>query len=583
MTPVSRFRCSGSVRLWSALLGCAALLLASCAPAGPGSRQASQSSDRPTPPKTLRLGMIAGSEPTDNIPLSSGGTGGGEHPFMLHAGLTIYDAGGNLLPHLAQRVPTVENGDWKVTPDGQMEVTWKLRPDAKWHDGTPLTASDFVFGLQVARDPDMAIRRLRALSFISDASAPDPTTLVVRWKQLYSFANVNGAMDATTPALPRHIIGDLSGQIDRQELSNSPFWTREFVGLGPYRLGDWVQASQMELLAFDQYFLGRPKIDRVIVRYFGDANVVVASMLSGDIDMIPMGAMKAEQLMTVKTAWESSGVGTTYAQVGGARNYRFQYRDPTAPWAQDVRVRQAIIHLLDRQTLADSLLYGITKPADTLAPPEDPVYQALEQKGLARYPYDPNRGQQLLASAGWTRGADGMYRSASGQLFDLEVRTSGKTDNVREGQALAGEWKNAGLNATPFAFADNASNKDELKAIYPGLLGWPLDFNPEAMQDWISTQIPTQANGWRGRNFGAYLNPRFDALYDEQLVSLETTKRTSLFSDLLKIVADDAVSVFLYYDTSTYTVAYRNGIRGVTLVPPLQQINSWNIQTWEMD
>jgi peptide/nickel transport system substrate-binding protein len=570
-------------RLWPALVGCAALMLASCAPAGSASRQSGPADGQMSSPKTLRMGMIAGSEPTENIPLGSGGTGGGEHPFMLHAGLTIYDSQGTLLPHLAQRVPTIENGDWRVSPDGQMEVTWRLRPDLTWHDGTPLTAADFAFGLQVARDPDMQIRRQRALSFIVDATPPDPSTIVVRWKQLYSFANVSGAMDAPTPALPRHLLPDLYSQPDKQELVNSPYWTREFVGLGPYRLGEWVQASQMELLAFDQYFLGRPKIDRVIVRYFGDANVVVAGLLSGDIDMTPMGAMKAEQLVAVKNAWDPTGVGTAYAQVGGARNYRFQYRDASAPWAQDVRVRQALIHMLDRQTIADTLVYGLTKPADTLPPPEDPIYGALDQKGFARYGYDLSRGQQLLAEAGWTRGSDGLYRSASGQLFDLEVRTSGKTDNVREGQALASEWKSAGINATPFAFADNAANKDELKAVYPGLLGWPLDFSPEAMQNWISSQIPTQAGGWKGSNFGGYVNQKFDSVYDEQLVALEAPKRQSLFADLLKILADDAVSVFLYYDTSTYTVAYRKGIRGVTRVPSLQQINAWNIQTWEMD
>jgi len=582
LTPDS-IRRSRSGWLWPALLCCAAVVLASCAPSGPASRQATQSGDQKTSaPKTLRMGMIAGSEPTENIPLGSGGTGGGEHPFMLHAGLTIYDAQGTLQPHVAQRVPTIENGDWKVMPDGQMEVTWKLRPAVKWHDGTPLAASDFVLGLQVARDPEMPIRRPRALSFIADARAPDASTVVVRWKQLYSFANVSGAMDATLPALPRHLLADLS-RGDKHELVNAPYWTREFVGLGPYRINDWVQASQLDLRAFDQYFLGRPKIDRVIVRYFGDANVVVASLLSGDIDMTPMGAMKAEQLVTVKNAWAPTGIGTAYAQVGGARNYRFQYRDPTAPWAQDVRVRQALIHMLDRQTIADTLVYGLTKAADTLPPPEDPIYQALEQKGLSRYPYDLNRAQQLLATAGWTRGVDGVYRSASGQLFDLEVRTSGKTDNVREGQALAGEWKSAGINATPFAFADNASNKDELKAVYPGLLGWPLDFSPEAMQGWISTQIPTQGTAWKGSNFGGYVNPRFDSLFDEHLVALETPKRQGLFADLLKILADDAVSVSLYYDTSTYTVAYRKGIRGVTMAPSLQQINAWNIQTWEMD
>jgi peptide/nickel transport system substrate-binding protein len=238
--------------------------------------------------------------------------------------------------------------------------------------------------------------------------------------------------------------------------------------------------------------------------------------------------------------------------------------------------------MLDRPTLAETL-NGFTTAADTLAPTDDPVYRVLEQKGLARYPHDLTRAHQLMTEAGWARGGDGLYRSAAGDLFNLEARTSDKADNVREGQALAGEWKAAGINTSAYGIPDAAANKDEQKAVFPGVLGWPLDYSPEAMQAWVSAQIPTQATRWRGSNFGGYTNPTFDGLYDQMLAALEVPKRQSLFADVLKINADDAVSVFLYYDTSTSTVAYRKGIRGVGPVATAQQINSWNIHTWEMD
>jgi peptide/nickel transport system substrate-binding protein len=297
--------------------------------------------------------------------------------------------------------------------------------------------------------------------------------------------------------------------------------------------------------------------------------------------------MKAEQLVTVKNAWEPAGLGTAYGEFNGARNYRFQYRDPTAPWAQDARVRRAMIHMLDRQTLADTLIYGMTRPADTLPPMDDPVYALVEQKGLAKYPYDLGRAQQLLAEAGWERASDGAYRSvrgdAPGTPLTVEVRTSSKTDNVREGQALAGEWKAAGLNTSTAVVPDNAANKDELKAIFPGVLGWPIDYTPEALQDWISSQVPNAAGGWRGRNFGGYTNPQYDALYDQLLVSLEAPKRDALYADMLKIVADDAISIFLYYDMQTNTVAHRKGVLGITKTSANQRINAWNIHTWALE
>src|SRR5687767_8377918 len=94
-------------------------LLTACAPAAPGARS-DGAGQAPAAPKQLRIAMITGSEPVDNIVYGSSGTGGGEHPFMMHAGLTVYDSDGVLHPQVAQRVPTVENGDWKVQPDGRM-------------------------------------------------------------------------------------------------------------------------------------------------------------------------------------------------------------------------------------------------------------------------------------------------------------------------------------------------------------------------------------------------------------------------------------------------------------------------------
>ena len=79
--------------------------------------------------------------------------GGREHYFAFHAPLTVYDASEQLLPRIAEKIPGLSDGDWTLLPDGGMEVTWKLRPNAVWHDGTPLSAEDFVFGFQVVKDP----------------------------------------------------------------------------------------------------------------------------------------------------------------------------------------------------------------------------------------------------------------------------------------------------------------------------------------------------------------------------------------------------------------------------------------------
>ena len=172
------------------------LLVLSCGPAArSGEQSAGDPRSQPAGPKTVRVGMVASREPRTGIGLGAGGIGGLEHNFTFHAGLTVYDAQGNLLPAVAAKVPTVEDGDWQVFPDGRMQVTWKLRPDAKWHDGAPATASDFVFGMKILRDRDLPFRQNRAASLISDIRASDPHTLVVDWMEPYAYANVSAPID----------------------------------------------------------------------------------------------------------------------------------------------------------------------------------------------------------------------------------------------------------------------------------------------------------------------------------------------------------------------------------------------------
>lgn len=563
------------------LLACAGLLVLSCGP-GPDARSGAAGADRAaSAPRTLRMGMHVGEAPDDGIALfGPGGTGGPEHTYAFHAGLTIYDAQGNLLPQVAQKVPTVEDGDWIPFPDGRMEVTWKLRPNIKWHDGALLTADDFVFGTQVAMDPELPHRRGRQMSLISQVVAPDPQTLVVRWKQTYMLANMSGPIDVM--ALPRHLAADLY-RTDKQAFINSPLWTREFIGLGPYRLSEWVLGSHMEGLAFDDYVLGRPKIDRIVIRYFGDLSGLVAGLLSGEVDMTPMGSLKTEQLVTMKNVWEATGAGTVVAVKSGVRAFFPQFRDPGAPLARDASVRRALLHMLDRQTIADTLQHGLTISADTLVPPEDSVYRLLEQRGLAKYPYDLGRAERLLADAGWRRGPDGGYRSETGERLTVEVTaTSRSPQNVQEAEAVADQWKSAGLNAAPNLIPPTGSTQELLARSLSGFI-WPLMGPTTAMESFITSQITSQQNRWQGANRSGYSNPVFDRLYDEYATTLDITKRQGLLADLLKFAADEAIYFPLYYSFGTETAAVRKGIRGPGPVAVMQLVTVWNIHQWEME
>ena len=559
-----------------------ALLLAACAPAaGPGSRGggAEGQAAQPSAPKTLRVASVR--EPVDGVVIFSGsGDILKQLNYVFHAGLTIYDAQGNLQPRLAQKVPSVQDGDWKVLPDGGMEVTWKLKPNLKWHDGTALTAEDFVFGIQVAKDPQLPLPHTGGVNFVREVTAPDPETLVVRWGETYY-----GAVDASPadmPALPRHIIGDLYRQGDPNLFTNSTFWTRDWVGLGPYKMGDWELGSYTEALAFDDYVLGRPKIDRLIIRYISDTNAIIAALLSGDIDEVNAGTLKPDDLTPVKNAWQSSGDGTVLEALTDVVAARLSFRDPSSPWFSDPRVRHALVNGVDRQLMQDTFYPG-PQPPDIYALPDEPVYRLASERGFPRYPYDLAAAERTMRDAGWTRGADGTYVNAAGQPFGIQVRIVANAPvNTRRGEVLADQWKQSGFGGELFAIPTQATNRPELKATSPGVFVMPDTLAPDLFEMFQSFNNATAGNRWAGTNLLGYNNPEFDRRYAEYANALEVGRRQSLHADLLRWMADEMAYIPLYYDVGSTTTVMRKGITGPGRLSPVQKVTPWNIHEWEM-
>jgi peptide/nickel transport system substrate-binding protein len=511
---------------------------------------------------------------------AGGGDAGAQHMSVFHAGLTVYDAQGNLQPQIAQKVPTLEDGDWKLLPEGEMEITWKLRSDVTWHDGTPLTAEDFAFGIRVAQTLDLPLERSAGMRLISQAIAADATTLVVRWSKPFAQANRGGILDV--PAVPRHLLADLYSQPDRQAFVNSPYWNTEFVGLGPYRLGEWAPGSHTEAIAFDAYFLGRPRIDRVIIHYFTDANVVVTNVLAGQVDVVAVGVLKPEDLQPIMNTWALQGAGTVLLMNRDVQLLYLQLRDQAAPWARDIRVRRALVHLLDRASLAESFAYGLSS-ADVFVDQQDPAFPLLEQRGYARYPYDVARAEQLMREAGWVRGSDGVYQNGA-ERMNIEVRVQANSQaNINQGLGVVDLWKQGGLAVDFFSIPPNTGVRGEPKVANRGVFSTSDTLVPATLENFISTQIPTEANGWNGRNFGSDVSPEYDQLHAQFVSALEVPQRAGLQVELLRNAAENVPYIPLYYSPSSGTTVFRRGLTGPGSVPNGQPVTTWNIPTWQLD
>lgn len=583
------FGCVGS------LLGTAALLLTACGPAAAPTSARDSGGSSGTGPKTLNVALQE--EPVSIVLYGRQGEGGTtsarfERFFTFHANLTMFDRAGNVIPHTAEKVPSVEDGDWKVNSDNTMEVTWRIRPDVYWHDGMPLTAEDFGFGFEVVRDPKLAVATLGEVLNMSGVRVVDPKTFVVSWKKLSIHGNTNSTEGV--PAIARHQMEDPYRAGDTQAFEASQGWRAEYVGLGPFRLSKWELGSHMEAEAFDQYFLGRPKIDRLVMRWVADINVLTANVLSGVIDLVPPGTtIKPEQMAEIKRQWGPDG-GQAIASPNDIRAMALNFRiegqpwDPQqAGWQRDVRFRQAMLHSINKQQLVEVLQYGFTEVAHYFGFPEDAVYRLAEQRGLTMYVYDPTRAQQLFAEAGWTRGSDGLLRNSAGQTVQFPCCRYADADSndIRESLAWGTDLKAVGLDVIhPIPAAPAGLSATERRRVQT--VGWGGsigNFRVTADQKWatfVRENIGREETRWSGINSGAWTNPAYEETFARAMSTLGAGQRREIEFQLLKIAMEELPRFPVYYNPLGLVI--RKGVEGVAKGVPLNRGITWNIHTWDL-
>jgi peptide/nickel transport system substrate-binding protein len=550
-----------------------ALLATACAsPAAPTQGQAPSRPDS-SGPRTLQLAFR--DDPTA-IHGGSSGTPEREIGELFNAGLTSFSATGELVPRLATKVPTVADGDWTVAPDGSMEVTWKIKPGLKWHDGAAFTAEDFAFAYRVFKDKDWPNAIPSAVGFIGEAAAPDAQTLILRYPRTSNVAGVVGSVEL--PPVPSHLLDEQVRQAGVAGIANHPLWTTDWVGMGPYKITSRSLGSQIDAAAFDDYVLGRPKIDRLVIKATNDAAALVARVLSGDVDMVPNN-MEASQAAVLKEQWESSGRGRVVPNPTRLRQMQLQYRDPTAPWANDVRVRQAMLHLFDRQGLVDSVISGMSPVGHTALLPSDPAYALLEQRGLPKFPFDRAQGERLLDAAGWPRGADGLRRNAAGTIFRFNPGNVGESDQD-ETLVLVDGLKAGGISSEPDVIPETATDQNERRA-KANAIARPAISDATYWERFITSQISAESNRWRSANTGGYSNPEVDRLVADWTSTLDPNSVLEKTVNIHKVLLDDLVALPLYYQVEIF--AFRNGINGPGAFSARGRNALVDIQNWTIE
>lgn len=283
------------------IAGLALALLVACTPTArdtPAAGRGAAPAAAPVARKAVTVSFAR--EATGVEVFSAGATGRQEIMPIMHNQVAYEKDYEQWAPQLAVELASLDKGTWRVNADGTMEMTWRFHPNIRWHDGTPFSTEDIIFAATARRDPEIAARDQGRLDLITSMSAPDRLTLVTRWSAPYVDADRAKSLE---PA-PRHILQDLY-QRDKKAFENSPYWNTEFVGLGPYRLGKWEQGSHIELTRFDDYHLGRPKLDAVIVRFISDENTLVAAFLAGTMDVATdRSGLSIESARELERRWQ---------------------------------------------------------------------------------------------------------------------------------------------------------------------------------------------------------------------------------------------------------------------------------------
>lgn len=569
-------------RWYPRLLLTFALAVAACgAPTSPGpSGRADDAAARAA--RTLNLGVRY--EIGELAAKWSTGITSGATKRLFNAGLTLVDGRGAIRPYLADTVPQLNTDAWRVIPGGSMETVYRLKPGLVWHDGTPVTAGDFVLAWRIYTYPGLGIFGSSPQDRMELVTASDERTMVIRWRSLYPEANQLGANELAP--LPRYILGDAFAAMERDPASqegfvNHPYWSREFVGVGPYRLKHWEPGSHVEAEAFDQHALGRPYIDRIVVRFIADENTMLTNLLAHNVDVALDNSLRYEHAVVVKREWQQENRGEVQLDPVQPRltniQLRPEYANPSA--VLDVRVRRALAHSLDKQGMIDGLFEGGDVPlADQFLPRTVPYFQELD-RAIAKYPYDSRRTEELMGEAGSRKGADGSYIGRAGERFAFEHWVVAGSQNERQGAIMADGWRRAGFEVREYAIPTAQSTDGQVRATFPALSSVATGGGESGLSFLAGESIPTPANRWRGNNRGGWSNPEYDRLWDAFQSTLDRSERNRQVIQMMRLATEDVAMLFLFHNPNV--TAFWAALRGPEIGAP-ETATIWNVHLWEL-
>jgi peptide/nickel transport system substrate-binding protein len=555
-----------------------ALVFAACAPAGPASPSGRGTGDASPSGASQRTLVVAvrGEPPSLASKPVIAFSGSLDNPRELfNANLDFRDEREATRPVLAEALPQLNTDTWRVLPDGRMETTWKLKPGLTWHDGAPLSAKDFVFAWQVYATPDFGQASTAPIGFMEDVTAPDARTVVIRWKQPYPDA---ANLDHAFQALPRHILAGPFAQLDPVAFAGLPYWTSEYVGLGPYWIAGWEPGTSLEATAFDGYVLGRPKINEIKLVFIPDPQTALANIMAGEVHLVADPILGVSEGLTLEQQWAANQAGIVLYSPVGMRTSVVQMRPEyvETPGLLDVRVRRAIASSLGVTEAIQFLTEGKAVRTQTITSPGVDYYAEIERV-IPKYVFDPRRAQQLMQEAGFHKGADGFFVGTDGQRVSFSITSSAGERQESEVAVYVDNLREVGFDASQRVMAVQQIRDPQARALISGL---QIRGGADELVSYTSEQIPRPENRWHGDNRGGWNSPEYDRLYQAFASELDRPERIKIRGQMERVRGEDAAVIPLMFNP--YVVPHVATLRGpVARYTPLAGETFLHVHTWE--
>lgn len=401
-------------------------------------------------------------------------------------GLTRFMGDGSIVPGLAE--------SWDITEDG-LTYTFTLHSGVTFHDGTSMDAEDVKFSLDRARAEDSANAQKALFAGIASVEAVDPTTVKVTLTEPNGNFLFNMAWGDAVIVAPESI----------ENIKTSP------VGTGAFKFSDWVQGDKIELVKNPDYWGTPAVLDNATFKFISDPTAAFAAVMAEDVDAFT-GFPAPESLAQFEADPRFQVlVGSTEGETILSTNNK-------QPPFDDVRVRQAVAHAIDRQAIIDGAMFGYGTPIGTHFAPHNPAYVDLTGQSA----YDPEKSKALLAEAGF---ADG---------FETTLHLPPPSYARRGGEIIAAQLAAVGIKAE----ITNVEWAQWLETVFRGKnFGLTIVSHTEPMDIGIYA---------RPEYYFQYDNADFQTLMSDLNSTTDPAQRTEMMEMAQRMIADDYVNGYLF-------------------------------------